>query len=138
MTPVVKNADQAPCGCKWGTLNGAFVFEPCSETCDVYAYAVEQGRKMGRSIHQVDKDTGSVQVAPNTCPGCDAHLDAVSGLSGAMVPDNGSVTICCYCAGVFVFDGGKLRHPRPSEQQSFAYDEELQKAVAMVKRAIDT
>lgn len=58
MTPVVKNAEQAPCGCKWGTLNGAFVFEPCSETCDVYAYVVEAGRELQKAVAMVKRAIG--------------------------------------------------------------------------------
>jgi hypothetical protein len=43
-----------PCGCVMGsrTVDGqrAFVVMPCSQTCEYYAYAIEESRKMGKPV----------------------------------------------------------------------------------------
>lgn len=49
-----ENLTLVPCGCRFGTRNGVFFMEAHSKSCDVAAYAVEQSRKMGKPVEQID------------------------------------------------------------------------------------
>ena len=38
------------CGCQFAVRGVTLIFQPCSPTCDAYAYAIEQARKSGTEI----------------------------------------------------------------------------------------
>ena len=135
--PKVENAERAPCGCKWGSLDGMFVFEPCSPTCDLYGEVVERGRKDNKKIAHVDKELGSFISNEMFCPGCDHKLDGHKGVNGAMIPDDGSVTICIYCNGVFIWENGRLRHPTFQEESEIRADPDVQKTFAAIAEMRD-
>lgn len=43
-------AKRAPCGCRFASRGPSFVFVPCSPTCSLYAYVVEECRKLGKPL----------------------------------------------------------------------------------------
>jgi hypothetical protein len=45
----------APCGCKMKREGNVFTIEPCSLTCGVYMYVVEQSKKRGNKIVELKK-----------------------------------------------------------------------------------
>lgn len=45
----------------------------------------------------------SLRREPFSCPFCGHKLEATTGLGGAEVPDDGSLSICLYCGGVGQF-----------------------------------
>lgn len=48
--PNVEEAITAPCGCWFGSIDDAFVIEPCSLLCPLYLYALEEGKKQGKQF----------------------------------------------------------------------------------------
>lgn len=45
--------EQAPCGCRFGSQDGAFVFHACHESCDLVDYVKRQSEAAGRPVHVV-------------------------------------------------------------------------------------
>ena len=45
-----------------------------------------------------------VKTGGNLCPKCGATLDAASGVSGALHPKPGDMSICLYCAAALVYE----------------------------------
>lgn len=57
--------DVAPCGCRFGVVGDAFVIEPCDLDCEVYTYAVEEGRRQQKEPTFVDlRDDPRTPVDP--------------------------------------------------------------------------
>ena len=54
----VSDITRLPCGCQFWTEmidgEGAFVFEPCSETCEVYLYAKAEAARQGKPTTVID------------------------------------------------------------------------------------
>jgi hypothetical protein len=47
---------EAPCGCKFYTVQDAFVTEPCSLDCELYLYTVEETKRQGKSVTHIHID----------------------------------------------------------------------------------
>lgn len=45
---------EAPCGCRFGTVGDAFVFQPCSLTCDLLAYVKRETAAQGKTVTTLD------------------------------------------------------------------------------------
>lgn len=43
-------ATTLPCGCRMSTVGDAFVFEPCSPSCEYYLYALNESKRQGKPI----------------------------------------------------------------------------------------
>jgi hypothetical protein len=130
----MKDAMRAPCGCKFGTVDDIFVIEPCSLTCEVYAYAHTESRKRGMSMSApIDlSNVGKLEVFTPRCPHCDAKLDGFAGPQGKR-PTFGALTLCMYC-GEFAFFGlDQLRKPTEAEIVEINNDEQLRDLQAMTK-----
>lgn len=104
---------KAPCGCVFGTVDDVFVIEPCSETCEVYAYAVTESRKRQNVTAQIDMRGGRLTSRP-TCPACGQLADGYNGKVGTR-PKSGAVAVCVGCGefGIYTDDG--IRQPTPIE-----------------------
>jgi hypothetical protein len=50
LSHVVLRLTRLPCGCRFAKQDDVLLFEPCSSTCDAYAYVIEQARKTGKPI----------------------------------------------------------------------------------------
>lgn len=46
--------DRAPCGCQFGQSGDAFVYEPCSLDCDLYAFVCDESARQGKPIRTID------------------------------------------------------------------------------------
>jgi hypothetical protein len=50
--------DRAPCGCQWGTVDDAFIFEPCSTDCDLLEYVQAEATRTGKPLTTLDMRGG--------------------------------------------------------------------------------
>lgn len=108
------------CGCVFGAVDGVFVMEPCSPTCEVYAYAVTEARKSGKPIDQIDmRESGRVDAFVPRCPSCDARVDGWSGPRGSQ-PKPGDLSLCAYCGEISVYGDDNLRKPTKRELRQLA------------------
>lgn len=82
------------------------------------------------------------EVAPSTCPGCQAVLDGRAGASfdGPVDFVNivGVPTVCAYCGVIAVFadQSGRMRYPTPEETASFEASPEIMAVVAFAREWI--
>lgn len=126
MALVSEAPTRMPCGCVFGTIDDIFVIEPCSPTCEVYAYAHEQSRKQGKVMgDEIDlSNTGKVKAFMPRCPYCDAKLDGFVGAQGER-PTFGALTLCMYCGEFAFFGFDQLRKPTEKETAEIHADSEL-------------
>lgn len=73
------------------------------------------------------------------CPRCgrvlDGHIAVDDPDDEARAPDNGSLTICAYCATISVWENEELRWPTTVEADQFAASGQVQHAVTLVKQS---
>jgi protein-disulfide isomerase len=128
--------DRAPCGCVFGSVDDVFVVEPCSPTCDLYAYVVEQARKKGMPIGEQDlRTTGKFETFDPRCPYCDAKLNGFTGAKDER-PSSGAVSLCCYCGEASIFGDDNLRKPTKREARQMQNDPKLQAMVKIVRGSL--
>lgn len=46
--------DQAPCGCRFGQVDDAFIFEPCAMDCELLIYVQTQAAKANKPLRTID------------------------------------------------------------------------------------
>lgn len=116
----------APCGCRFGSVDDVFVFNPCSETCNTYAYAVTESRKQGKAIlPRIDMSDGGQLSTKPICPHCLQTLDGFTGPKGER-PDEGAVAMCFYCTELSLYTADEmLRKPTPLEAVELNADPQI-------------
>lgn len=130
----MRDLERAPCGCKMGTKGEAFIYEPCSPTCDLYAYAIEEARKMGKPIQVIDlSHSGQLPFAAR-CPYCAMGADGYTGNDTA--PEPGDRSLCVYCARVGIYTEHGIRRPTAEEEAENASDHKLGLLVDAAKQSI--
>lgn len=48
--PDATDVERLPCGCRIGTLGGAFAIEPCALSCEHYRYVIEEGTRQDKPV----------------------------------------------------------------------------------------
>lgn len=81
---------------------------------------------------------GKRRIEGITCPGCGVVNDGVSHLNEPdILPEEGAVNICVYCAhvGVYIVEDGRLglRNPTPEEALGLMDSKEFQDTLAFVR-----
>jgi hypothetical protein len=69
---------------------------------------------------------------PPTCPTCGATMDASTDAYGTAAPGTGDVSVCFYCAGLAIYDGGGLREVTASERAELLADDRVTQVVGAV------
>lgn len=41
---------QLPCGCQMGTVDDAFVYRPCSPTCEYWLHVRQEAKRQGKPL----------------------------------------------------------------------------------------
>lgn len=120
----ITDAVRAPCGCVFGTIGDTFVIEPCSETCEVYAYAHEQSRKQGKPITEVKplQDSGQLPFQAH-CPYCGKAADGFAGTDAR--PEPGDRAICVYCVKIGIYTEHGIRKPTAEEAAEHDHDPQM-------------
>lgn len=60
----LRGLDRLPCGCRIGTVEDAFVMEPCSPNCPYFQYTVDEARRQGKPIRAVaDPEMSAAEFA---------------------------------------------------------------------------
>jgi hypothetical protein len=114
---------KAPCGCVFGSVNDVFVIEPCSDTCEVYAYAVTESRKKGMPVGEIDmRDSGNIDAFVPRCSSCDAKVDGWTGPRGKQ-PKPGDLSLCVYCGEFSIYADDDMRKPTKRELRQIADNE---------------
>jgi hypothetical protein len=138
----IKDAERLPCGCVIGNhiKTNAFVMVPCSETCEYYAYAVEQARKTQKPIAQYDTRRSHVEQARSlspifttNCPYCGSPNDGYSSSDHTNTPTPGDVSICAYCKRIGFFTEHGIRKPTDDEKSELEQDDHIK---AMITAAV--
>lgn len=130
----VTDATKFPCGCRMSNIDGVLVMEPCSPTCEVYAYTHTQARKLGRPITEIDlRKSGVVVGYEPQCSECGQKLDGYTGARGAE-PKPGDVSICGYCGNIAIYTGTGVRPPTPIEQTELNADDTVSVIANAIRR----
>ena len=125
-----------PCGCVMSTTDeGAFVFQPCSPTCDYYAYAIESARKQGKPITTIDTTNSGHLSDEHRCPYCLKSADGYSGGDEGSVPKSGDVALCAYCGKFGFYTGRGIRKPTIDEGIELAQNPVLMLMAERLRKA---
>lgn len=46
--------ERLPCGCQFGVVNNAFVYEPCSLDCEWYKFVLAEAQRQGKPTTTLD------------------------------------------------------------------------------------
>lgn len=77
------------------------------------------------------------RMKPDRCPHCGAYVDAAGEADGTEGgPEQGSISICLYCARPSVFDNDlRLRKMTPAQMDEVLSDPDVRRAIRAVKIA---
>lgn len=132
--------DRLPCGCRMGTVNDVFVFEPCSLECKYARYAIAESQRQGKPVHVMDKrHEGSIPTFRKiACPHCGRMNDAHARDTGDQ-PGPGDIGVCWQCRRFSVYEesafGLTQRVPTPEEQQEIDEHPGLQDVLVAMRES---
>lgn len=125
-------AERAPCGCVFGTTQEkAFVFTPCSQSCELYAYAKQRARETKLPVEIIDMTASAALPFAAHCPFCGHGADGYTGHRDQ--PKDGDRAVCYYCARVAIYTAHGLRKPTPEEAAEHFGDPTVSLMVQQVK-----